>query len=107
MKPFQWGYHFDKIIQGKDGFDVIIANQPWEVFKLNAKDFFIEDSNFISKKKMDIKAFEKAHKDLLQESKIAAAKISELFSLCESIPVNGTVQKSDFCGEWQKARNGY
>jgi hypothetical protein len=73
LKPFHWGYHFDKIIQEKGGFDVIIANPPWEVFKPNAKEFFAEYSELISKKKMDIKAFEKAQKTLLQDEEIAAA----------------------------------
>ena len=73
LKPFHWGYHFDKILQEKGGFDVIIANPPWEVFKPNAKEFFAEYSELISKKKMDIKAFEKAQKELLQDPEVAAA----------------------------------
>lgn len=40
LKPFHWGYHFDKLITEKGGFDVIITNPPWEVFKPQAKEFF-------------------------------------------------------------------
>ena len=30
LKPFHWGYHFDKVIEQRGGFDAIIANPPWE-----------------------------------------------------------------------------
>ena len=73
LKPFHWGYHFDKIIEEKGGFDVIITNPPWEIFKPNAKEFFADYSDLITKKKMDIKAFEKQQKKLLQDSEIANA----------------------------------
>ncbi|MFM6152823.1 MAG: Eco57I restriction-modification methylase domain-containing protein, partial [Sphaerospermopsis kisseleviana] len=39
LKPFHWGYHFDQII-AKGGFDIILGNPPWEVFKPQAKEFF-------------------------------------------------------------------
>lgn len=73
LKPFHWGYHFDQVIKEKGGFDVIIANPPWEVFKPNAKEFFAEYSDLITKKKMDIKSFEKQQKKLLQDREIAGA----------------------------------
>ena len=31
--PFHWGYEFDEIIETRGGFDVIITNPPWEIFK--------------------------------------------------------------------------
>ena len=59
LKPFHWGYHFDRIIDDKGGFDVIIANPPWETFQPNGKEFFSPYSEVISKKKMSAKAFNK------------------------------------------------
>jgi hypothetical protein len=38
--PFHWGYVFDDIVQKRGGFDIILANPPWEVFKPQAKEFF-------------------------------------------------------------------
>lgn len=70
LKPFHWGYHFDKVME-RGGFDAIIANPPWEVFKPNAKELFTDHSDLVKKKKMDIKAFEKEQKKLLQDSEIA------------------------------------
>ncbi|MFN7715825.1 MAG: DUF559 domain-containing protein, partial [Pseudanabaenaceae cyanobacterium] len=72
LQPFHWGYHFDRVFE-RGGFDAIIANPPWEVFKPNAKEFFAEHSDLVQKKKMDIKAFEKEQKKLLQDPDIAEA----------------------------------
>jgi Putative DNA-binding domain len=72
LEPFHWGYHFDQIITGRGGFDAIIANPPWEVFKPNAKEFFAQHSELVTKKKMDIKAFETQQKELLKDAEIAA-----------------------------------
>ena len=73
LEPFHWGYHFDEIIGQRGGFDAIITNPPWETFKPNAKEFFAEYSDLVTKKKMDIKDFEKEQKNLLQDPEIAAA----------------------------------
>lgn len=75
LKPFHWGYHFDQIIEERGGFDAIITNPPWEIFKPNAKEFFAAYSDLVKKKKMDIKSFEKQKKKLLQDSEIAQAWI--------------------------------
>ncbi|WP_396336468.1 Eco57I restriction-modification methylase domain-containing protein [Fischerella sp. JS2] len=72
LKPFHWGYHFDKVLE-RGGFDAIITNPPWEIFKPNAKEFFAEYSNLVMKKKMDIKAFEEEQKKLLNDHEIATA----------------------------------
>jgi hypothetical protein len=73
LEPFHWGYHFNQIIAERGGFDAIIANPPWEVFKPNAKEFFAQYSDLVTKKKMDIKEFEKKQKELLQDEDIAVA----------------------------------
>ena len=73
LEPFHWGYHFDQIINERGGFDAIIANPPWEVFKPNAKEFFAQYSDLVTKKTMDIKAFEKHQTELLEDPEIASA----------------------------------
>ena len=72
LKPFHWGYHFDQII-AKGGFDIILGNPPWEIFKPQAKEFFAEYSDLVTRRKMDIKTFEKEQKQLLENSDVAAA----------------------------------
>ncbi|MCJ7821378.1 MAG: hypothetical protein MUP53_09250, partial [Bacteroidales bacterium] len=44
LTPFHWGYEFDEIINKRGGFDAIITNPPWEIFKPQAKEFFAEHS---------------------------------------------------------------
>jgi Putative DNA-binding domain/Eco57I restriction-modification methylase len=73
LEPFHWGYHFDQIIGERGGFDAIIANPPWEVFKPNAKEFFAQHSELVTKRKMDIKAFEKQQKELLKDPEVSDA----------------------------------
>ena len=72
LEPFHWGYHFDKVF-ARGGFDAIIANPPWEIFKPQAKEFFAKHSDLVTKNKMDIKTFEKEQKKLLQDPEIAQA----------------------------------
>ena len=71
--PFHWGYVFDDIMQRRGGFDIVLANPPWEVFKPQAKEFFAEYSSVVTKNKMDIKAFEKEQGKLLQNTEVRAA----------------------------------
>ncbi|WP_308256097.1 Eco57I restriction-modification methylase domain-containing protein [Geminocystis sp. GBBB08] len=69
LKPFHWGYHFDKII-AKGGFDIILGNPPWETFQPDGKEFFAEYSDNISKKKMSLKDFQKEIDKLLVNEEI-------------------------------------
>lgn len=71
--PFHWGYVFDDIVQRRGGFDIILANPPWEVFKPQAKEFFAEYSDVVTKNKMTIKEFEKEQSKLLQNAEVRAA----------------------------------
>ena len=72
LEPFHWGYHFDKVFKN-GGFDAIIANPPWEIFKPQAKEFFAHHSDLVTKNKMDIKTFQKEQKKLLESPEIAEA----------------------------------
>lgn len=72
LKPFHWGYHFDKVLE-RGGFDAIITNPPWEIFKPQAKEFFAQHNELVTKNKMDIKDFEKEQSKLLQNPIIASA----------------------------------
>lgn len=71
--PFHWGYEFDEIVQGNGGFDGIVTNPPWEAFKPFAKEFFLEHSELVTKKKMRIEDFDKEQKRLLKDPEIRSS----------------------------------
>lgn len=73
LQPFHWGYEFDEIINQRGGFDAIITNPPWEIFKPQAKEFFAEHSDLVTKNKMTIKEFEKEQAKLLKNPEIRNA----------------------------------
>jgi hypothetical protein len=78
LNPFHWGYEFDKVLYGRGGFDAIITNPPWEIFKPNGKEFFEDHSVLVSKKKMTIHDFEKEQAKLLEDSEVRAAWLDYL-----------------------------
>jgi hypothetical protein len=67
---------FDDIVQKRGGFDIILANPPWEVFKPQAKEFFAEYSGVVTKNKMTIKEFEKEQGKLLQGQRRSARGVA-------------------------------
>jgi len=73
LRPFHWGYEFDEILSRRGGFDAIITNPPWEIFKPQAKEFFAEYSGLVTKNKMTIKEFEREQAKLLRNPEIREA----------------------------------
>ncbi len=51
LNPFHWGYEFDEIIETRGGFDVIITNPPWEVFKPQDEEFFAQYDDSMRQKR--------------------------------------------------------
>ena len=80
LKPFHWGFEFDEILNRLGGFDAIITNPPWEIFKPNAKEFFKEFSDLVTKKKMTIKDFENEKSQILKDHDVRNAWLEYLGS---------------------------
>ena len=78
MRPFHWGYEFDQLMNERGGFDAILTNPPWEIFKPQAKEFFVERSELVTKKKMRIEDFEEEQARLLLDPEIRAAWLEYL-----------------------------
>jgi Eco57I restriction-modification methylase len=73
LHPFHWGYEFDRIMNERGGFDAIITNPPWETFQPDAKEFFAEYSDAVTKKTMGIKQFDLELKRLLTNARTKKA----------------------------------
>jgi len=79
LRPFHWGYQFDEILNGnRRGFDVIVTNPPWEIFKPNSKEFFEQYSDVVSKNNMTIHNFEAEQSKLLKNAAVREAWIAYL-----------------------------
>jgi hypothetical protein len=78
LHPFHWAYEFSAVMEGRGGFDAIITNPPWDVFKPNAKEFFEDYSDVVSKNKMTIQEFEKERTKLLRNPQLRVAWLGYL-----------------------------
>jgi len=73
LQPFHWAYEFDEIVETNGGFDAIITNPPWQVFKPDAKEYMLQHSGIVSKKSMTIKEFEAELESLMGDKKVRKA----------------------------------
>ena len=71
--PFHWGYVFDDIVQRRGGFDIILANPPWEVFQTDEKEFFVQYDNTIQKNKLRIEDWSKQFQKMMAVSDVREA----------------------------------
>ncbi len=71
LRPFHWGAEFPEAMEA-GGFDAILTNPPWEVFKPNGKEFLQLFSKTITKKTMSIKEFETEKDRLIADPQIKA-----------------------------------
>ncbi|HRI72125.1 MAG TPA: N-6 DNA methylase, partial [Polyangium sp.] len=78
LHPLHWDYAFGSLMRSQRGFDVILANPPWDIFKPNSKEFFQEYSDVISKNNTRIEEFEKEQKKLLKNKDIRKAWLEYL-----------------------------
>ena len=72
LEPFHWGYEFDEVMNQRGGFDAIITNPPWDIFKPNSKEFFQDYATDVTINKMTIKEFEARQSELLKQTKLRA-----------------------------------
>jgi hypothetical protein len=66
LHPFHWGFEFDEVINKNGGFDAIITNPPWEIFKPISKEFCYDIDPTVERRGTDIKDFEKKLAELLK-----------------------------------------
>ena len=70
LTPFHWGYEYDEIIETRGGFDVIITNPPWEIFKPQDKEFFAPYDERVTSNKLRITDFKRLKSELLDDPEI-------------------------------------
>jgi N-6 DNA Methylase len=71
--PFHWGYVFDDIVQRRGGFDIVLANPPWEVFQTDEKEFFQQYDQTIQKNSLRIEDWTKQFDKLMRNVEIREA----------------------------------
>lgn len=68
LEPFHWDFEFNRVLR-QGGFDVILANPPWEIVKPNDKEFFERYSDLVTKNSMPIEEFKKHRAQCMRSSK--------------------------------------
>ncbi len=69
LEPFHWGFEFSEVMD-RGGFDAIIANPPWDILKLNDKEFLQDHDDTITINKMGIKELEEIKHKLLKKPSV-------------------------------------
>lgn len=78
--PMHWGYVFDEVMHDRGGFDIILTNPPWEIFKPIDKEFAKEYDPAIERRGTDINDFDKRFKKLIENSNIKNKYLAYLSS---------------------------
>jgi hypothetical protein len=78
LQPFHWGYEFDGVMNERGGFDAIITNPPWEIWKPIDKEFAKEYAPDIERRGTSIKEFQTLFSPLLQDKQILDAYLDYL-----------------------------
>lgn len=65
LKPFHWGYHFNKVIR-RGGFDGIVCAPPWGAFKPTTEGFFQQFQDLAETKKVSAKTLKTSKQELLK-----------------------------------------
>ena len=78
LQPFHWAFEFHEIVVQRGGFDAIITNPPWDAVKPQAKEFFAEYSDIVSKNAMRIEDFEEEKGRLLGDPHLRRAWLEYL-----------------------------
>lgn len=73
LHPLHWGQVFAEVMEQRGGFDIILTNPPWDVFKPQAKEFFAEHSELVTKNTMTLEAFETERSRLLDNEAVRTA----------------------------------
>jgi hypothetical protein len=66
--PFHWGYDFDQVMNEKGGFDAILTNPPWEVWKPNSREFLMQYATDVTVNLMPRAEFDARQGALLAEN---------------------------------------
>ncbi|MBS1717647.1 MAG: ATP-binding protein [Armatimonadetes bacterium] len=78
LKPFHWGFEFDRILHLRGGFDAIITNPPWETLKPISREFCYEHSPEANRRLSTAKEFDALLKQLLRDDEIRASYLKYL-----------------------------
>ncbi|MEM9806110.1 MAG: hypothetical protein AAF959_12590 [Cyanobacteria bacterium P01_D01_bin.56] len=65
LRPFHWGYHFNELLEHRQGFSIILSRPPQGHFRPTVQDFFQRFSNITYKYNLDISKFRSAKRSLL------------------------------------------
>ena len=77
LNPFHWGYHFNHVIEQKNGFKIIISHPPQGAFHPTKQEFLREFSELTAKKQISARTFKVTKQALIKaDSDVAEAWLS-------------------------------